>query len=364
MTITPRLNDPNMPLVSVLVFNYNYGRYLRECLDSVLAQTYDNIEISFSDNFSTDDSWEIALEYSERYPGIMNITQNRQNFGSDANFANCFSNSRGKYFIELCSDDALAPEFVETCVNALEDNPSCGFAMVHRDIMDDKSNITKEPPFYNQSCIIEGAEQAAVYMMAAVNPSVSQIMYNKLKTYGNSVTGGLAGRWYGTRLLDFNMCCRYPIAYIKEPLLKHRLHMLNDSFKAAGSLMEIIGPYVLHHQFAETANVFGFQKVVDRLPESTIKVARLCLRYCTRALSFNDEKNAFKYYHLAAALVPEIVSEDTFKEVEQYWKSSDEEKKDIIKKFENTNNLITRNVSYDPPPNSIPLIFNKNVKVS
>lgn len=44
------------PLVSILIPNYNYARYLRHCIDSVVKQTYDNIEIIIQDNASTDDS--------------------------------------------------------------------------------------------------------------------------------------------------------------------------------------------------------------------------------------------------------------------------------------------------------------------
>ena len=56
------------PLVSLLVYNFNYGRYLAECFDSMLAQSYSNIEIIFSDNASTDQSWEIACAYAKKHP--------------------------------------------------------------------------------------------------------------------------------------------------------------------------------------------------------------------------------------------------------------------------------------------------------
>ena len=64
------------PLVSVIIYNYNYGQYLRDCFDSVFNQTYPNIEVLFSDNASTDDSWAIALEYSNRYPGEIFLAKN------------------------------------------------------------------------------------------------------------------------------------------------------------------------------------------------------------------------------------------------------------------------------------------------
>jgi glycosyltransferase involved in cell wall biosynthesis len=317
----PVLNDTAKPLVSILIFNYNYGRYLRECFESVFSQTYENIEICFSDNASEDDSWAIALEYANRYPGVFNLTCNRKNFGVDANFANCWLNARGKYVVELCSDDWLNAEYVSTCVELLERYPLAGFAMVQRTIIDHQGNSIEEPPFYNQTCIIPGAEQAAVYMMAAVNPSVSQIMYRKMMTLGKAATGGLAARWYGTRILDFNMCCEYPIVYIKEALLNHRLHLQNDSLKASTNLMEVIGPYVLQHQFSEIASQYELSKVVERLPQSLAKLSRLCLRYCIRSLCSGDERCAIRYFSLAVAIFPEIDEDMTFKQIEKYWKS-------------------------------------------
>lgn len=356
MALNPRLNDPKKPLVSMLIFNYNYGRYLRECFDSVLEQNYDNIEICFSDNASTDDSWEIAQEYQARFPDIFFIARNRRNFGTDANFKNCWVNARGKYFVELCSDDALLPDFTERCVAVMEDDLDIGFTLVHRAIINEHGEREEEAPFYNQTCRIEGSSQAAVYMMASVNPAVSQIMYRKSMTFGKTVIGGLAARWYGTRIMDFNMCCEFPIAYIKDPLLLHRLHLANDSFSAAGNMMEVIGPYVLNHQFAEMASFYNLQKVIDRLPASIEKVANLSLRYSVRALINGDERNARRYLDLATAFAPEIRNNEVCSRLSDYWATSDAaEKSHIVDSLSTRDNLITRTVSYDPPGDSTPL---------
>lgn len=352
------MNDLKKPLVTVTIHNYNYGRYLRQCLDSVFSQTYDNIEICFSDNASKDDSWDIAVDYARKYPGRMTLTCNRKNFGSDANFANCLLNVRGKYFVELCSDDALMPEFVKQCVHALETHPNAGFAMVHRTIIDENGRRTEEPPFYNQTCIIPGPEQAAVYMMASVNPSISQIMYNRKMTHGKGVVGGIAARWYGTRIMDFNICCESDMAYIKEALLLHRLHSGNESARVAENLMEIIGPYVLQHQFAEIASPYNLTKVIERLPQSLDKLGHLCLRYCARSLCVNDERRARRYFHLAVAIMPEITGDPIFKKLDEYWKSDGSEKFRIVETLRSSGNLLNRGVSYDPPPGSIPIEVN------
>lgn len=355
MALNPRLNDPHKPLVSVLIFNYNYGRYLRECFESVLAQDYENIEIIFSDNASTDDSWNIALDYQRRYPNVFFVARNRENFGAAANHRNCRLNSRGKYFIKLCSDDALAPGFTRACVEALESNLDAAFVLTHRSIINESGERVEEIPFYQETCKIPGAQQAAVYMMAAVNPSISQIMYRRDFVHDKGVTAGLAARYYAARIMDFHITCEHPIIYIRDALVLHRLHLANDSFRAAENMMEVIGPYVLNLQFAETALSYGHLNVAARLPESIEKVSYLAIRYCVRALVSGDEKTGKRYFHLAAALFPEIITDRTFQKLSRYWESSPVDKKQILNEFKETANLLARSVSYPPPPGSVAL---------
>ncbi|MGA2223297.1 MAG: glycosyltransferase family 2 protein [Syntrophobacteraceae bacterium] len=350
----PEPNLLNKPLVSILCYNYNYGRYLRQCLESVFAQTYENIELCFSDNGSTDDSWDIALEFARKYPEKMHITRNRKNFGPDDNFANCKRMMSGKYYVNFCSDDALAPEFVERCVNALEEH-NAGLAIVNRAIIDEHCRRTEEPPFYSQSCIIRGEEQAAVYMMAGVNPSVSQIMYRRSVADSRSATGALVSRYYGTRILDFNISVDFDIAYIKEPLLLHRLHSQSDTNQADTNLLPVIGLYVLNHQFADIASVRNLKKVTDRLPQSLDKLAHLGVRYSVRSLLANDEQAALRYFHLAMAINPQLAGDPTWKQLQEYWASDSPMKIKILEHFKNSANLAARSISYDPPPGSIPI---------
>lgn len=342
------------PLVSVRIHNYNYGRYLRECIDSALSQTYSNVEISFSDNASTDESWEIVLEYQERFPLLFNIARNRINFGPDANISNCIYPSKGKYSVQMCSDDTMEPQFLEKCVRTLESNPECAYVMVHRGIIDDNGIYSNEPPFYNCSCIIPGEEQAAVYMMAAVNPSISQIAYvtSRETLHRVDFSKVLAGRWYGARIMDFNLCCQYPVAYINEPLLNHRLHGSNDSQQAAANLIEILGPFLLYQQFAETAETRNIGHVTDKLIQAQEKLGKLCLRYCARFLIAGNRTIAEQYYYLAVALFPAVKSESIFETIRTYWHSDPEERATIVRQLQADPNLLTRQISYDPPSGS------------
>jgi len=350
----PNVNDT--PLVNVLIHNYNYGRYLRQCLDSVFAQPYDNIGIIFSDNASTDDSWDIAVEYARRYPAEMTLIRNRRNFGPATNLSNCYACIEGKYFCILCSDDALAPDFIQKCVGVLEANPDAAFAMTHRAIIDGEGNPSEEPPFYNQSCLIPGPEQAAVYMMAAVNPSISQIMYSRAKAFSHLPGESLVSRWFAQRILDFDLCCHYSMAYLKEPLLIHRVHSASDSSNISSSLMEAFGQFILPHQFVEMASRSGnMDKTIARLPQALEKLGRLCLRYSTRALTARDEETALRYYHLSATIMASISQDPVFQKLGAYWTADGAEKARILAELSATDNLTTRTVSYDPPPGSVPL---------
>lgn len=349
-------NVDGQPLVNVLIHNYNYGRYLRQCLDSVFSQPYGNISVIFSDNASTDESWEIAMEYAREHPAEMTLIRNRRNFGPATNLSNCYAAIEGKYFCILCSDDALAPGFISECVGALEANPDAAFAMTHRAIIDEQGNPTEEPPFYNQSCLIPGPEQAAVYMMAAVNPSISQIMYSRAKAFSHLPGESLVSRWFAQRILDFDLVCHYPMVYLKEPLLIHRVHSASDSWNISSSLMEAFGQFILPHQFVEMASRQGnMDKAIGRLPQALEKLGRLCLRYATKALLSKDLVTAQRYFHLSAAILEAIPEDPVFRKLERYWVADEAEKSAILSDLGATENLTTRRVSYDPPPGSVSL---------
>lgn len=350
----PELKTGKNPLVSICIHNYNYGRFLLQCLESIATQTYGNIEICFSDNASTDDSWRIALEFSKRYPKKMSLSRNRENFGPSSSNENTLYDAQGKYLLMLCSDDAIHPAYVERCVTLLERFPEAGFAMVHRDIVDIEGNISPEPPFYDQTCCIPSGEQLAVYMMAAVNPSISQILYRRELVTEKRLPGTLTDRWFGSRILDFKICCDHSMVYIKQPLLLHRVHSNSDGASIDENLIQCFGQYILAHQFADLAAALGHTKAAGRREAAVEKVGRLCLRYCLRFLMQENEVAAFRHFRLAEAILPSIVDDGAFKELAEYWKASREDKARIIAELGSDLNLHSRAVIYPAPPDSIP----------
>jgi glycosyltransferase involved in cell wall biosynthesis len=352
---SPEMKRTTTPLVSICVYNYQYGRYLSQCLESVKAQTYPNIELCFSDNASTDDSWDIALEFSKHYPKRMSLVRNRENFGAGCNQDNTMFDALGKYMFFLCSDDAMKPDFIERCVTRLEKFPDAAFAMVHRDIIDDKGEVTVEPSFYDQTCLIPGEEQTAVYMMTSVNPSISQCLYRREKFHEKNMIGTHNSRWFGARILDFNLCCDYPMIYINEPLLINRVHAASEGAMLADNLLQCMGEYSLVHQFADKAISQGHHKTAERLNEAVEKIGKLCLRYCARFLLQNDDTTAKQYLRLAESILPNISSDELYRKLSKYWDAAGTAARaEIVEIINNEANLSKRTISYRTPPGSIP----------
>ncbi|RDC63532.1 glycosyltransferase family 2 protein [Adhaeribacter pallidiroseus] len=111
-----------VPVVSVICLCYNHERFLAEALDSVLAQTYPNIEIIILDDASTDNSVAIIQEYCRRFPHLQFI-QNSSNLGSCRAFNRAFKQSTGKYIIDFATDDVLLPNRITEQVQCFADLP-------------------------------------------------------------------------------------------------------------------------------------------------------------------------------------------------------------------------------------------------
>jgi glycosyltransferase involved in cell wall biosynthesis len=97
------------PLVSILIDNYNYGRFLREAIESALNQTYRDIEVIVVDDGSTDDSRGIIASYGDRIIPVL-----KENGGHASAMNAGVAASRGDFVCLLDSDDFFYPEKVET----------------------------------------------------------------------------------------------------------------------------------------------------------------------------------------------------------------------------------------------------------
>ncbi len=153
-------NSQANPLVSIGVPVYNGERYLHECLESILKQTYSNWECHVINNRSTDRSKEIADSFEARDKRFRVIT-NEDFVDMTTNFNNTYKHlaEGAKYFKVVCADDWIMPEFLEKMVAVMETHPSAGicsaFRLDNRHVNCDGLNYYNGPLFAGKEVLLE-----------------------------------------------------------------------------------------------------------------------------------------------------------------------------------------------------------------
>ncbi|HEY5226773.1 MAG TPA: glycosyltransferase [Methylovirgula sp.] len=102
-----------LPLVSVIIINYNYGRFLRQTTGSVIGQTYPHVECIIVDNASTDESGDVIAALEAEHDSIK-VVRRASNDGQTPASLDGLAASSGQYVIFLDADDSLLPHCVET----------------------------------------------------------------------------------------------------------------------------------------------------------------------------------------------------------------------------------------------------------
>ncbi|MDY6897826.1 MAG: glycosyltransferase, partial [Cyanobacteriota bacterium] len=123
------------PLVSILINNYNYGRFLRDAIDSAIHQTYANTEVIVVDDGSTDNSKDIITGYGDKIIPIL-----KENGGQASAFNVGFAASRGEIILLLDSDDIFSLEKAQEVVQVFESNSELGWCFHPQILIDTNKN--------------------------------------------------------------------------------------------------------------------------------------------------------------------------------------------------------------------------------
>ena len=130
------------PRVSVGLAVYNGENYLAPALDSILGQTFTDMEVIVSDNASTDRTAEICRKYASRDSRIR-YERNERNIGSTRNFNRVFELATGEYFKWAAHDDLIAPQFLQECVEVLDAHPDVVLCHTKTLIIDEGGFVTR-----------------------------------------------------------------------------------------------------------------------------------------------------------------------------------------------------------------------------
>jgi glycosyltransferase involved in cell wall biosynthesis len=128
-------------LVSIIIPTYNRPAYLKAAISSVLQQTYQNIEVIVSDDFSNDNPQTIIDDFNDPR---LRLRRNETNLGVGLNVTAAFKEAKGKYVAALNDDDRWQKDFLEKLVPHLESNPDVVLAFCDYYIIDVNGEVNQK----------------------------------------------------------------------------------------------------------------------------------------------------------------------------------------------------------------------------
>lgn len=145
-------------MLSVIIPVYNVEKYIRECLESVVCQKTDDLEIIIVNDGSTDKSEEICLEYVELYPDIQYIKQRNAGLGAARNAG--LSQANGEYIIFLDSDDYWGEDLTERVLTCMRKNPQLDILyfdseVIYESDLDESNNSYDARVYHRETSVKE-----------------------------------------------------------------------------------------------------------------------------------------------------------------------------------------------------------------
>lgn len=169
------MNNNYMPLISIIVPVYNVEKYLGECIDSIINQDYNNIEIILVNDGSTDNSWEICKRYSNKYKNVRAYNKKNSGLSDTRNFG--INKATGEFISFVDSDDLVSPHMV-SCLYKLIKKNNCDISVCSIfHFTDNKkivfSNILHEKIYSSEEALYEFLYQKSI------SPSSCGKLYRK-----------------------------------------------------------------------------------------------------------------------------------------------------------------------------------------
>jgi GT2 family glycosyltransferase len=215
-----------LPSVSVFIASYNHAKYIGEALDSVLGQSYQDLEIVVVDDGSTDGSHHLLLDYQRRYPETIRYSwhEERTNLGVTRTSNAAIAQSRGRYLAWLGSDDLWVPDKLAKQVDFIERHPGTGMVCSHAVVIDE--NGDRFPGLMGKDVSRDALRHMLVgNAVCASTVLISRGCLNAVGWFNESLD-------YSDWELFIRIAARSPIGFISEPLACYRVHGRNMSLDA------------------------------------------------------------------------------------------------------------------------------------
>ena len=213
------------PKIQVYIITYNRPNTLVKAIDSVLRQTYPNVELVVSDNSTNDETYN-ALSSSVAWGHYKYIRRNPSVSGVE-HLRVALSEAKTDYFMVFHDDDEMLPNMVEELYKAISQNDSYSAAGANARII--KYGREAHLAFENEnSVLINGEALIQRYNIGSIAPFPSYMYHRAVIAEIRPDYKSKGGKYCDVSFL-YDICNRGPIVYVGEPLMKYYMHEGQDS---------------------------------------------------------------------------------------------------------------------------------------
>ncbi len=271
------MNAERFPLISVLIPNYNYARYVGTAVESVLAQTYPNFEVVVCDNRSTDGSWELLNERFGADPRVR-LNLNERNLGMAGNFDRLLELARGEYVLWLSSDDFLMPTHLAQLESRFAQNPGLDVVYSGAFFADDAGVVFSMRALPGQFPVdyVDARDELVENLVTVCPVCWPSALFRRETLLADAMW---SGRDYAQEAGDWEMIIRLALAgkrfaYVAQPSMAMRLHdgqATGDEYHNSGrnvlDFVAYVERYADHPEFVRRmrGREVGIVRLIDLL---------------------------------------------------------------------------------------------------
>lgn len=209
----------NSPLVSVICMCYNHEKYVVQALNSVLNQSYKNVQLIITNDSSTDDSDKVIRNWLLTHPDIAYIN-NILNLGNTSTFNKALKLSKGDYIIDLAADDILLEDCIEKQLSAFFNSKFENLGIVYGNVELISENNTHNGYYYpvnSNKEVIEKPASGDIYLsmlsqsskICSVSSMVKRTVLDHLNGYDENLAYEDLDLWIrASRLYNFDFIDR------------------------------------------------------------------------------------------------------------------------------------------------------------
>lgn len=274
--------------VEILLTTYNTKiEYLKQQIESILNQTYQNFKLLISDDASTKKEIKPTLEAYQKQDNRITLYLQEKNLGYNKNFEFLLKQANAKYIMFADHDDIWYPQKVEKSVEKIK-KEKVDLVYCNANQINEKGEVIQQNYFtYKNVPLIHGKHKLAIARCIGIG--CSQIITNEVKDKMIPFTDKvIAHDWLASFVANEGK----GIAYIEEPLFGYRLH--NTNVFGGRSLSQNLARWKEENGNAYQAYLkYRKEKVIDK---AYLDGAKMCLQYATDQENRRILEDMIKYY--------------------------------------------------------------------